>query len=279
MTASLHQRFASLPAPRPEDQLHLARGDLRDYAQLAEYHYKANRPATATRVLTLQHHQPAVSGRYLGRPCEHRLVGVLVESLPSLNCQLRDWALHDRYRTLREARDRAVALSAEIRCISRVVVHPQWRGLGLAVRLVKAALSDPETPFTEALAAMGRVHPFFERAGMTAYRRPPHPFDARLTDALQSVGIEPISLAALRQTYTRIQALPHTQRQWLLKELLRWRRASSAGKASADADLVALLRCARDRLHSEPVYYLKNHRLQHPSTATASDQQPPPLDP
>jgi GNAT superfamily N-acetyltransferase len=277
MTASLHQRFASLPAPGPEDQLHLARGDLRDYAQLAEYHYKSSRPATATRVLTLQHHRPAVSGRYLGRPCEHRLVGVLIESLPSLNCQLRDWALHDRYRALKDARDRAVALNAEVRCISRVVVHPQWRGLGLAVRLVKAALSDPETPFTEALAAMGRVHPFFERAGMATYRRPPHPFDARLADAFQSVSIEPASIAALRQTYTRIQALPHGQRHWLLKELLRWRRASSAGKATADADLIALLRCARDRLHSEPVYYLKDHRLQLRSAA-ASDHQPAPLD-
>ncbi len=277
MTASLHQRFVSLPAPKPEDQLHLTRGDLRDYTQLAEYHYKANRPATATRVLTLQHHQPAVSGRYLGRPCEHQLVGVLVESLPSLNCQLRDWALHARYRTLKNARDRAVALSAELRCISRVVVHPQWRGLGLAVRLVKASLSDPQTPFTEALAAMGRVHPFFERAGMTAYRRPPHPFDARLADAFQSVGIEPASLAAMRQTYTRIQALPHTQRQWLLKELLRWRRASSAGKATADADLISLLRCASDRLHSEPVYYLKDHRRQN-RAAAASDRKPSPSD-
>jgi len=53
--------------------------------------------------------------------------------------------------------------------ISRVVVHPIYRGCGLAVRLVRHALRTARTSRIEALAVMGAIHPFFELAGMKCY--------------------------------------------------------------------------------------------------------------
>jgi ABC-type ATPase with predicted acetyltransferase domain len=54
-----------------------------------------------------------------------------------------------------------------VRTISRVIVHPQFRGVGLASALVRRIVSDCPTRYAEALAVMGRAHPFFEKAGMT----------------------------------------------------------------------------------------------------------------
>ncbi len=163
--ADLLARFARLPAWPLEEQLRLSPGTLADYTALAPWHYRAGRPATIARILRLAwpqdpHAAPAA---------------VLVESLPTLACHRRDQALGGRYTACPEARTRARLLYAELRCISRVIVHPQWRGLGLAVRLVRHALFTATTPYTEAFARMGWLHPFFALAGMTAYppRDPP----------------------------------------------------------------------------------------------------------
>jgi GNAT superfamily N-acetyltransferase len=238
------------------DELQLAPGSMRDYAALAEHHYRAARPATATRVFILRHPRPTVVDRFLQRANPARVVAVLVESMPALNCRLRDYALDNRYGFWKDCRQRAAILNAELRCISRVIVHPQWRGLGLAGKLVRAALDSAPTRYTEALAAMGNVHPFFERAGMIAYRRPAHEFDQRLATALQTAGFEPVDLALLDHTATRIEALPAAKRTWLLREIDRWYRRTFGRSSKAPPDLRRQLRAARQRLSCEPVYYL-----------------------
>ena len=147
-----------------------------------------------------------------------------------------------------------------MRCISRVVVHPQWRGLGLAVRLVRHALATAVTPYTEAIAAMGKVHPFFEKAGMTAYHRPPLESTARLMAALARVGIEPVDLALYDKTQRRISALPEPDRRWFYKELNRWHKRTFVRFCYRSDDPVRQLRDAQRQLLSQPVYYLHHNR-------------------
>ncbi|MEM9418951.1 MAG: hypothetical protein AAGA25_07885 [Planctomycetota bacterium] len=262
---SLRERFAALPAVHPAERLRLRLGTLHDYAVLAEHHYRARKPATAPRVLVFEDRRPTVVGRYLARLDETRVVAVLVESLPSLSCRMRDWALHDRYGGHLPPKPRAVLLNAEVRCISRVVVDPAWRGLGLAVRLVKRALRSPTTRYTEALAAMGRVNPFFERAGMTAYPRPAHAHDARFVAALARVGLHARDLATLDRTWSHIEAFAPDVQRWLCKELHRWYRLNAGRSADHETDPRKQLVIARERLLLEPVYYLKDHG---PMTAT-----------
>ncbi len=197
-------------------------GTMRDYATLAAYHYRAHRPATAMRVLVLQDDHPSVTSRFLRRPALGCVAGVLVESLPALQCRLRDHATGGRYVGWPPGKERAALLNAELRCLSRVVIHPQYRGLGLAVRLVRHALATATTPYVEALAAMGHIHPFFAHAGMTAYHRPPHPHDARLLDALARVGLAPEQLITLDPIATHLSQLPASDGRWLAKELARW---------------------------------------------------------
>jgi GNAT superfamily N-acetyltransferase len=155
-------------------------------------------------------------------------------------------------------------LNAEVRCISRVVVDPRWRGLGLAVRLVKAALAEPTTPITEALAAMGRVNPFFERAGMTAYPRPTHAHDARLLAALARSGFGAGDLVQLNRMWRRLEATDTAERAWLLREVHRWYQRHAGRGARPTTDPREQLAVARERLSLEPVYYLKDHRAVSP---------------
>lgn len=49
--------------------------------------------------------------------------------------------------------------------LARVVLHPTYRGAGIAAAFVRRACETCPVPWIETLAAMGQVNPFFERAG------------------------------------------------------------------------------------------------------------------
>ena len=51
------------------------------------------------------------------------------------------------------------------RRISRVVVHPSYRGVGIGCAMVKKYIAD--YPDTDVIAAMALYNPIFEKAGMT----------------------------------------------------------------------------------------------------------------
>ncbi len=259
MTTGVLQRFKKIPTKIPDSELELTEGTFADYNTLKEHHYRAGRPATATRILTLRSPARSVAERFRGDPQGKQTVAVLIESLPSLSCTMRNWALHDRYGNWLPPRQRAALLNSEVRVISRVVVHPCWRGVGLAVRLVKTAINTPTTRYTEALAAMGRVNPFFERAGMTAYHRPPHVSDVRLIDAMRSINLKPNNLASLDQITTTIDSLCQTKRDWFHKELYRWYRQNGGRNIVHSKDPMTHLRTARQRLMLDPLYYLHDN--------------------
>ena len=226
-------------------RLSIAEGDWRDFRALARYHYLAGPPAVP--VLTLR-------ARARGE-----LAGVLVVAMPTLNGVWRELAWPGRYATGDKRRDVA-SLNREVRTIARVIVDPRFRGLGVARRLVRTYLDDPLTPATEAVAAMGRISPFFERAGMTAYELPVDDRDARLGDALVAVGVEAWRLLeggttapralierAARRTIRRGAAVPSAL---LVRELERWAKGR---RVSGDRD--ELLVRAGLRLLARPVAY------------------------
>jgi len=49
--------------------------------------------------------------------------------------------------------------------LSRVVLHPTYRGAGIAASFVRRACQTCPVPWIETLSAMGHANPFFERAG------------------------------------------------------------------------------------------------------------------
>jgi len=216
-------------------------GDRQDYGRLARYHYLAGAPATIAR-------------RASGAPVILRavdpgqpdvLVGVLVVSMPTLNARWRRLAWGERYQTP-DRRLNARRLNGELRTISRVIVEPRYRAMGVASALVRAYLREPETPATEAFAAMGGASPFFERAGMTAYAVPLAARDLRLLDAFEAAGLETTGLLdpSARARWT---AAPRSPRARLVQRELRvWARANKGTRRLACGGLDAIaLRAAR----------------------------------
>jgi GNAT superfamily N-acetyltransferase len=57
-------------------------------------------------------------------------------------------------------------LNKKLSVISRVVVHPKYRSIGLGVKLVKETLPLAPTPCVEMIAVMAKYNPFAEKAGM-----------------------------------------------------------------------------------------------------------------
>lgn len=181
-----------------------------DLSSLARYHYHSGNPATRARMITAFDHVEGRRAR-LSRP-----VGVLVVSYPVLNAAWREQPFPGRYHT-RDRRADAKRLNAEVRTISRVIVEPRYRGIGIGAALVKRYLDNPLTPITEAVAAMGMFTGFFRAAGMIAYTVCPTPRDVRLADAVATLGIEPWMLADPELIPARIVASP-----LLTRELHRW---------------------------------------------------------
>jgi len=244
-------------------------GTPEDYRALADFHYRSHHVGAATRVVRAVVSQPSITARFracdshdAAQPADRVVAGVLVLCLPHLGCGLRDYATRGRYR-LRDRAAAATMLNREVRSISRVVVDPRWRGLGLAVRLVRWALDHPDdgVVFTESLAAMGRVHPFFERAGMTRYDRPPGAEQARLVEALARLGLEAAALASPRAARAAIGARSPDEQLWIEGELRRWQRRAGGTRSrkKGDQPVDDLLNAARDRLLSRPVYFLFAH--------------------
>ncbi len=143
-------------------QLALLRGCARDYDALSAFHYVAPRPATWADVWVVRYRSSARE-----EPGDERPVAVGVLSYPVPSSFGRETYFNRRHFSRRE---NLVFANQHIRTISRVIVHPQFRALGLSTLLVRTLCDACRTRYVEALASMGRAHPLFERAGMMLVR-------------------------------------------------------------------------------------------------------------
>ncbi len=147
---------SALPDPR---KWPIVKGRLADYRKLEQYHYITGPPACNKRVYVIRTPEKFQS---LGAS---DIAAVLIVSPPVISVRGRNVATFGRY--VDSDRRAAIArLNSELETISRVVVHPAFRGCGLACRLVRHAIKTSPMPILEALAAMGKIHPVFVRAGM-----------------------------------------------------------------------------------------------------------------
>lgn len=236
------------------DDVAVVPATLDDWRALAPLHYRSHTVAGLDRPFALRWHGD--------------LVGVILYCYPPANLAARNRALSPLVARL-PRRGRVRFWNTHLRIISRVVIAPNWRGLGLAARLVRETLPQAGTPYVEALAAMGAVHPFFERAGMTRYDMPAPPQSERLAEALATAGItrrDARNAAALAEAVDRIS--DPAMRQWLVAELARWTRSYLGAKTARTVRATLEQSCgyAARFLFSRPVYYL----WRRPATGSAT---------
>jgi ABC-type ATPase with predicted acetyltransferase domain len=57
-------------------------------------------------------------------------------------------------------------INQKLSIISRVVIHPKYRTIGLGAKLIRETLPLVGTPYVEMIAVMAKYNPFAEKAGM-----------------------------------------------------------------------------------------------------------------
>lgn len=140
----------------------IERGSCGDYLALEHFHYLPKRPSSWALVLRIVYREREIENNA-------RVIAVGVLSYPVLSCRLRERVLG---LTQLDRQSQGAFANRHIRIISRVIVHPQFRALGLASLLVRQLIDSCPTRYVEALALMGRAHPFFKSAGMHEIQPP-----------------------------------------------------------------------------------------------------------
>ena len=184
---------------------------IEDYQALAGFHYrnKALGPYT---------HLFAVYDEHSRRRIMAPVVGVIVYRPPVPNLAIRNIVTGGFFSGLSRAAGLAL-LNEHVRCISRVIIDPRYRGLGLASWLVKETMPLTGAAMVEASSVMGLFHPFFKQAGMMEYRQPPDVKTERMKTALEAVGIDEHFWADTEQVHERIESLNPQQRSFIEKQI------------------------------------------------------------
>lgn len=223
-------------------QFHVERGTWADALALARFHYVSGGPGVPVRVLRAV---DLVAGE---------VVGVLVVSCPALNDGWRERAWPGVFGGLDGrglvGRERAGAINACVRTISRVIVEPRRRSMGVGSMLVRAYLEGRLTALTETIAAMGRYTSMFERAGMRRVECARPMRDYRLLDALEHRGRVALDLVdperagmVMRDGFVRA-------------EVDRWLNAARGTRGGLELSRVERAGIAGRALIARPVVYV-----------------------
>ena len=123
-------------------------GTKTDWSYFARWHYRGHTIGLVRQVTLLWHGEEPI--------------GICVFTAPPLSLHWRHVAFGLSGRRSRVA---AQTLNAQLWMLARVVLHPTYRGAGLASEFVRRSCQSCPVNWIETLAEMGHIHPFFERAG------------------------------------------------------------------------------------------------------------------
>jgi ABC-type transport system involved in cytochrome c biogenesis ATPase subunit/GNAT superfamily N-acetyltransferase len=175
----LHKRFGkeisvSYLNPKTENEcsivkeMYVAEGKMEHWRQLAHFHYRSHNVAAPRKVFCLQRKNS-------------ELCGVIVYTYPGPQCFGRKASGLTKY-PMKE-------INKRLSTISRVVVHPKYRTIGLGVKLVHETLPLVGTEFIEMPAVMAKYNPFAEKAGMTKIcEQPPSKEAQNIAEVLSNLG-------------------------------------------------------------------------------------------
>jgi GNAT superfamily N-acetyltransferase len=130
------------------NKLTMTTGTKSDWPYFARWHYRSHHLGFTKFVTLLWHGEEPI--------------GICVFTTPAIALRQRSrfFGLSGRW-----SRVKLQALNRQLLTLSRVVIHPTYRGAGIASRFIRRSCEASGYPWIEALAQMGHVNPFFERAG------------------------------------------------------------------------------------------------------------------
>lgn len=226
-------------------KLRIVPGSRADYEELAHYHYRDNRLGPLAAIFALR----LAAGAVLGR----QTVGVIVYKMPTPAAELRNVATAGCFAGFDRATQLAI-INKNVRCISRIIIEPRFRSLGLASRLVRETMPRMNVPIVEAMAVMGLVNPFFEKAGMKAFTAQMPARCVRLVEAFSMVGVEKHNLIEPKKVQAKLDRLPAAKDEFIELEMKQFLQSYGSHRYS-DAGLERT-RYVLSKLTARPVYYI-----------------------
>jgi ABC-type lipoprotein export system ATPase subunit/GNAT superfamily N-acetyltransferase len=166
-------------------EMRITEGTTEDWRQLAGFHYRSHKIAGPRKIFSLKRGE--------------ELCGVIVYCYPPPTSFGRRLVLPKM--SMKE-------LNEKLSIISRVVVHPKYRTIGLGVKLVRETLANAGTPYVEMPAVMAKYNPFGEKAGMRKIAEQPPPKEAlAIAEILQQLGFNIQLLGSEKYVLNKLQIL------------------------------------------------------------------------
>lgn len=228
--------------------LKIVEGNIADYKPLSRFHYRDCKTGPVSAIYKIIDTHPM-------REQIEPVVGIIVYSMPVCSVQLRNIATKGLFTKLGSANANMQIVNNNIRTIARVVIEPRYRSLGLAYELVQKTMPLLNMSYIEALAVMGKVNPFFEKAGMMRYEAPQSPRCVQLRQALSAVGVEESDLVDIERTHSILQSLNEKQKAFIEKQIMYFLSAYGR-RAKTLPDSFQRTEFFISRLSDRPVYYL-----------------------
>jgi len=166
-------------------EMRVVEGSYQDWKTLAVFHYRSHRIAAPRKILCLKRGD--------------ELCGVIVYCYPPIACFGRREVLPKM--SIQE-------LNEKLSIISRVVVHPKYRTIGLGSKLVRETLSLAGTPYVEMVAVMAKYNPFGEKAGMQKIaEQPPSKKALAIATVLSELGFNIQLLGSEKYVLNKLRTL------------------------------------------------------------------------
>lgn len=138
-----HNRRISFAA-----DLRISRATKSDWTYFARWHYRSHHIGFTKFVTQLWHGEEPI--------------GICLFVSPPISLRLRNKFFG---RSGKWERTALKAMNRQLIQLSRVVLHPTYRGAGIAADFVRQSCEMSGYPWIETLTQMGHINPFFEKAG------------------------------------------------------------------------------------------------------------------
>ena len=164
-------------------------GTFQDWRSVAGFHYRSHKVVGPRKIFRLKRGD--------------ELCGVIVYCYPPPTAFGRRLVLPKM--TMKE-------LNRDLSIISRVVVHPKYRTIGLGAKLVKETLTLSTTQYVEMPAVMAKYNPFAEKAGMQKIvEQPPSKQALKIAEILSQLGFNIQLLGSEKYVLNKLQSLSKTE--------------------------------------------------------------------
>lgn len=170
-------------------EMRIEEGTIEDWRKLSAFHYRSHNISARRGIYCIRRHD--------------ELCAVIVYCYPFPQCTGRSQVMPKM--TLKE-------LNQNLSIISRIVVHPKYRTIGLGEKLIRDSLQLAGTPYVEMIAVMPKYNPFAEKAGMRkVFVKEPPMAAINVTAELEKLGFDNRFLSSQRYVQGKLEKLSASQ--------------------------------------------------------------------